>query len=73
MVFQSAFPVSLGLLFTSWELDAISGAAAVIALVAAAIVLLTVRVRGALDARLLSLQGLLWLGYVVFVLARLRT
>jgi cation:H+ antiporter len=71
MVFQSVFPVSLGLLFTSWKLDAVSGAAAVIALVAGGIVLLTVRLRGGLDARLLSLQGLLWLGYVAFVLTRI--
>ena len=71
MVFQSVFPVSLGLLFTPWRLDTVSGAAAVIALVAAAIVLITARVRGRLDARLLALQGLLWVGYVVFVLRRI--
>jgi len=71
MVFQSAIPVSLGLLFTSWRLDAVSGAAAAIALLAAGIVLVTARVRGALDPRLLALQGLLWLGYVAFVLTRI--
>jgi len=71
IVFQSAFPVSLGLLFTPWHLDAVSGAAAVIALLAGAIVLATARIRGGLDAKLLTLQGLLWLGYVVFVLRRI--
>ena len=71
IVFQSAFPVSLGLLFTPWHLDAVSGAAAAIALLAGAIVLATVRIRGALDARLLALQGLLWVGYVAFVLRRI--
>jgi cation:H+ antiporter len=70
MVFQVTFPVIIGLLFTPWHLNLEAGVAAGIALLAGAVLLVTVRVRGALNARLLLLQGLLYLAYVVFVLTR---
>jgi cation:H+ antiporter len=70
MVFQVTFPVAIGLLFTPWRLNLEAGVAAMIALLAGAILLVTVRVRGGLNARLLLLQGLLYLAYVVFVLSR---
>jgi len=70
MVFQATFPVAIGLLFTPWRLDVPAGVAAGIALVAATILLVTVRVRGGLNAKLLLLQGALYVAYVVFVFAR---
>ncbi len=75
MVFQSAFPVTIGLLLTPWRftgsgsLDAL--VAAVIALVAGTVLWLTVLVRGRLGAKLLLLQGGFFAGYVVFVLVRI--
>lgn len=72
MVFQSTFPVGVGLLFTNWRLDLPGAVAAVIALVAGATLLLTVRIRGRLQGRLLLAQGLFYLAYVVFVLVRAR-
>lgn len=72
MVFQSTFPVSVGLLFTSWRLDFTAGVSALVALVAAGLLLLQVRLRGGLTANSLAAQGILYVGYVVFVLFRLR-
>lgn len=71
MVFQATFPVALGLAFTPWKLDLTAGVAAAVALLAAGILYLTVRLRGRLTGALLLFQGLLWVGYVIFVLARL--
>jgi cation:H+ antiporter len=70
MVFQVTFPVVIGLLFTPWHLNLEAGVAAGIALLAGVVLLVTVRVRGALNGKLLLLQGVLYLAYVVFVLTR---
>jgi cation:H+ antiporter len=72
MVFQSTFPVSVGLLFTSWRLDFTGGVSALVALAAAGLLLLQVRTRGGLTASNLAAQGMLYAAYVVFVLLRLR-
>jgi cation:H+ antiporter len=75
MVFQSSFPVTIGLLLTPWRfsgsgnLDSL--VAALIALVAGAILWITLLVRGRLVAKLLLLQGAFFAGYVLFVLARI--
>ena len=68
MVFQSVFPVSVGLLFTPWRLQGDALVAAVVALVASVVLLVTAKVRGRLVAPLLILQGAFYVGYVVFVL-----
>jgi cation:H+ antiporter len=39
MVFQSTFPVSIGLLFTSWQVEGMALVSAILALLSAAIVL----------------------------------
>ena len=67
MVFQSSFPVTIGLLLTPWNLSHQSLVAASIALIAGGVLYLTVRIRGALTGWLLLLQGLFWLGYVGYV------
>lgn len=41
MVFQSTFPVSLGLIFTPWDIDGIALISALLAIISTAIVLLT--------------------------------
>ena len=71
LVFQSVFPVAIGLLLTPWRLTSDSLVAALVALAAAGILLGTVLVRGRLSARLLLLQGVLYAAYVSYVLTRL--
>jgi cation:H+ antiporter len=67
MVFQSSFPVTIGLLLTPWQLAHEGLVAASIALAAGSVLWLTLLVRGRFDGRLLLLQGLFWVGYVVYV------
>ena len=70
MVFQSSFPVTVGLLLTPWSLAHEALVAAVIALVAGGVLWLTIRFRGRFSARLLLLQGAFFAGYVVYVVTR---
>jgi cation:H+ antiporter len=71
MVFQSSFPVTIGLLLTPWRLTGDALIAAFVALGAGSILWLTIKVRGSLGASLLLGQGLLFAGYVAYVVARL--
>ncbi|HEX3298950.1 MAG TPA: sodium:calcium antiporter [Actinomycetota bacterium] len=71
MVFQSAFPVSIGLLFTPWELHSEALVAAVVALLAGSVLYLTLRIRGKLTAPLLLIQGVFYVSYVGYVLTKL--
>ncbi|MGZ5297509.1 MAG: sodium:calcium antiporter, partial [Actinomycetota bacterium] len=71
MVFQSSFPVTIGLLLTPWKLQGPALVAAVIALLAGGVLWLQVRFRGRLTAQLLLLQGVFYVGYVTYVLTRL--
>ena len=71
MVFQSSFPVTIGLLFTPWELTGEALVAALVALAAGSVLYLTLRFRGRLSAPLLLLQGVFYLGYVGYVLTRI--
>ena len=70
MVFQSSFPVTIGLLLTPWHLAHEALVAAVIALVAGSVLWLTIRVRGRFSAPLLLLQGAFFAGYVMYVVSR---
>ncbi len=71
MVFQSAFPVTVGLLLTPWELAHEALVAACVALLAGSVLYLTLRIRGRLSARLLLLQGVFYIGYVAYVVTKL--
>ena len=71
MVFQSSFPVTIGLLLTPWELAHEALVAASIALVAGSILYATLRFRGRLSAPLLLLQGVFYVGYVAYVVTKL--
>lgn len=71
MVFQSSFPVTLGLLLTPWKLGGSSLVAAVLALVAGTVLWLQVRLRGRLSGQMLLFQGLFYVGYVIYVVTRL--
>jgi len=70
MVFQSSFPVTVGLLLTPWSLAHEALVATVIALVAGGVLWLTIRFRGRFSAPLLLLQGAFFAGYVVYVVTR---
>jgi cation:H+ antiporter len=72
MVFQSSFPVSIGLLLTPWELTGTALVAACTALAAGGVLWLTLRIRGRLSARLLLLQGVFYVGYVGYVLTKIK-
>jgi cation:H+ antiporter len=67
MVFQSSFPVTIGLLLTPWRLAHEALVAALIALAAGLVLYATVRFRGRLTARLLLLQGVFYVSYVTYV------
>jgi cation:H+ antiporter len=71
MVFQSTFPVAVGLLFTSWRLDAVAGVAAGVTLIAALALYAQARLRGRLVGWLLLAQGTFYAGYVAYVLTRI--
>jgi cation:H+ antiporter len=68
MVFQSVFPVTIGLLLTPWRLQGGALVAALVALVAGGVLFVTARMHGRLMAPLLLLQGAFYVAYVVFVL-----
>ncbi len=70
MVFQATFPVAIGLLFTPWKLDQPAGVAAAIALLAAGVLYLTASLKGRLRGKLLLVQGVFYVGYVLYVLTR---
>jgi cation:H+ antiporter len=75
MVFQSSFPVMIGLLLTDWRFTGLENldslVAAIVALVAGSVLWLTVKIRGRLAAPLLLFQGAFFVGYVIFVLVRI--
>jgi cation:H+ antiporter len=71
MVFQAVVPVSIGLTLTPWRLTSDSLVAALVALGAAAFLFGTLLLRNRLSAPLLLFQGVLYVGYVAYVLSRL--
>jgi len=71
MVFQASFPVTIGLLFTPWELTGDALVAALVALAAGSVLYATLRFRRRLSAPLLLVQGVFYVGYVGYVLTRL--
>jgi len=71
MVFQASFPVSVGLVLTPWKLTQDGLVAAIVALAAAAWLYVAVRLMKTLPAWLLTLQVVLYGGYLAYVLSRL--
>ena len=62
--------MTIGLLFTPWRLNQPAGVAAAIALLAAGLLYVTASLKGRLRGRLLLVQGIFYVGYVVYVVAR---
>ncbi len=71
LVFQAVFPIAIGLTLTPWRLTSDSLVAALVALGAAAFLYGTLLLRNRLSAPLLLFQGVLYAGYVAYVLTRL--
>ena len=69
MVFQSTFPVSVGLLFTEWRLTGMAFFSAVIALLSTLIVLIELTVRKRLSPYTMLFGGGLYLVYAVVLIA----
>jgi len=69
MVFQSSIPVSIGLLFTDWDIGRNGIIAGFIALLGALLVLYQIRFKKTVYGYLLLLNGLLYLLYAVLVLS----
>jgi cation:H+ antiporter len=67
MVFQSTFPVTIGMLFTAWDLDGISLVSATIALLSGLVNYILLRVRGKMSPLQLALSGILYLVFILHV------
>lgn len=68
MVFQSSFPVSIGLLFTEWALEPINIASMVIALAAAFWIYYSVKVKKQVGYKTLLASGSLYILYIALLL-----
>ena len=65
MVFQSTFPVSLGLLFTDWTISGMPLFSAILAIFAAMLILADITVRKKLSPITMMASGLLYIVYAV--------
>lgn len=68
MVFQATFPVSLGLLFTQWNITGMALLATLLAIVSAVIVLVTVIVNRSLSAGVMVFAGSLYVFYALILI-----
>ncbi|MBF0330334.1 MAG: sodium:calcium antiporter [Candidatus Omnitrophica bacterium] len=68
MVFQSTFPVSVGLLFTPWKVEGLALVSAVLALLSAAFVLYAVTFRRRVDPWVMILGGTFYVAYAAWVI-----
>ncbi len=67
MVFQATFPVSVGLLFTNWEIHGLALLSAVLALLSSLVLLAALRVKKRVPPTVLIFSGCLYLVYVFVV------
>jgi cation:H+ antiporter len=70
MVFQSCIPVSVGLIFTPWELTQPALVSAIIALLSTAVVYLSITRRGHLSPNVLARAGILYLAFILYLVLR---
>jgi cation:H+ antiporter len=71
MVFQSSFPVTIGMLLTPWHLTQEGLVAGGLALGAGLLMYVVIRLKKTLPAWLLVSQGVLYVGYIGYVLTRI--
>jgi cation:H+ antiporter len=67
MVFQSTFPVSIGLIFTSWRLDETGLVSGALALISGTVFYLTLRIRHGLTWWSLGGAGTMYVAYLAYV------
>jgi cation:H+ antiporter len=72
MVFQSTFPVSIGLILTGWKLAPMAVFSACIALVSALIILANIHIKKKISPYALLFGGMLYAIYVAAAIAHLR-
>jgi cation:H+ antiporter len=70
MVFQSCIPVSIGLIFTSWDLTQPALVAAGIALLSTALVYLSITRRGSLSPNVLARAGFFYVAFILYIVLR---
>ena len=68
MVFQSTFPVSVGLLFTEWKLTGMAFFSAVIALISSLVVLSELIIKKRISPFTMLFAGILYLVYAIFLI-----
>jgi len=71
LVFQGVFPVAIGLVFTPWRLSGDGLVAALVAFASGAALYGMLVVRGRFEARFLIVQGVVYAGFVAYVVTRL--
>jgi cation:H+ antiporter len=69
MVFQSTLPVSIGLAFTSWELDTYAVLASCLALAGGLVAIITLQIRRRFSPRAIVLWATLYVIFVAYVVA----
>ncbi len=69
MVFQSCIPVTVGLWFTPWVLNEFAIASAVVAIAAGLLMQVYLRSNNVLSGRELASLGILYAGFIVYVVA----
>ena len=67
MVFQSCFPVVIGILFTPWDLRGITMISAIIAIASAVINLAWIKIKKSVNPFFLLFGGVLYAGYLVYI------
>lgn len=72
MVFQSTFPVSIGLLFTEWKLTSVALLSAIFALTSASIVLVALLAKKRIPPAAMLLGGVFYCAYAVILILNLR-
>ena len=70
MVFQSTFPVSIGLVFTTWKLDPVALVSGVLALVSGLVFYVTLRVAHRMTWWSIAGAGSMYFVYIAYVLIR---
>ncbi len=70
MVFQSSIPVSIGILFTPWDLGITEAVSVLLALLGASALYLSLKLSGKISAKLLLMGGFLYFIYIFFIILR---
>lgn len=70
MVFQSTFPVSVGLLFTDWRITGMALLSALIAIVSSLVLLATILIKKRITPITMLFSGLLYLIYALVLVVR---